>query len=843
METFNDSSPTSASSSSSSSDNDSPPAAIFNMPLPKNDSALLAHEEDQQPIPLLQEPTDEPIPNKERDSKQKNEVLSRDRCMIRRTFSNISTDSKPDPPPCHASSVTRDHNAPRGKDVTSKHRHSSSIHMDELQSQQYFVNVPSSDEMKLLASKEEEEEEMSEDLNDDSHRPFAVLLEAVQKVTRRRSEGEDDEEEDSDDDDQGNDNAKLAHPDDISSIRSVAASAADSSPLYKRTSDDHQAAQPPRYLPPLPTHDTGSNGFRRTSSNGSSLHYPGPDSDVALLPRVDEHFMSQPHPLLHQPSSFGHSQTYANHKSQSFHSESEQQAMLPPPPPPKPSNGRRKIRLRLQEELPHAPVSTPFMSTRKHGSSILGHLRQRSTRIMFGGSDSDGYSSPNFQEPFEPQVKTISRGTVTVSWFDGTSSLELQEHVRKTVLRKLGLDRNAEVVDFRIFDESVSPPEEVLLCPFIPDGSDLAFRYTTREQNDGASTPLSIYSGRAPDSPSAAPSPGRNKILAGLTVNQLAVLRHQLNNLALETPKQGARKKFDKSEKKNRPEDGNQEVKRRNDDEKLEGGEKSEVSNLKVKEKDDQSLRSNRSKLQNVPSVVNNDGESESDEDDDDAMMLHSEDPIEAGLRQIMEMLMEDRERKDSSATTSRRSRRKTDKRQVIFVLANYFVLFLSAIAIFAEIQAHLPGWQAAIEAHLTNVQDCAADKDALFKCVESGDFAGLSASVILYLSRSVATRRFFLLGFDSPKKLWTVVYEALVTSVCWGFSYLFIRRGLNPDTRDRFLHKYWKDCVYGSLAGFNAAFLKAVLKNLIPQEVVEDALRDRQLKIFSWLPSFSLHK
>jgi hypothetical protein len=365
----------------------------------------------------------------------------------------------------------------------------------------------------------------------------------------------------------------------------------------------------------------------------------------------------------------------------------------------------------------------------------------------------------------------------------------------------------------------------------------------TREQNDGASTPLSIYSGRAPDSPSAAPSPGRNHALAGLTANQLAVLRHQLNNLALpkETPKQSGRKKLNKSEQKSRQDDKNQELKNRSEEEMAEKSEKSESNNAKPKDRDDQSLRSNRSKLKVQAAVIDNDeldSDEEYDEEEDDAMMLHSEDPIETGLRQIMEMLMEDRERKGN-----KRYRRKADKRQVIFVLANYFVLFLSAIAIFAEIQARLPGWQAAIEAHLTNVQDCAADKDALFKCVESGDFAGLSASVILYLSRSVATRRFFLLGFDSPKKLWTVVYEALVSSVCWGVSYLFIRRGLNPDTRDRFLHKYWKDCVYGSLAGFNAAFLKAVLKNLIPQEVVEDAFLERQLKIISWLPSFSLHK
>jgi hypothetical protein len=144
------------------------------------------------------------------------------------------------------------------------------------------------------------------------------------------------------------------------------------------------------------------------------------------------------------------------------------------------------------------------------------------------------------------------------------------------------------------------------------------------------------------------------------------------------------------------------------------------------------------------------------------------------------------------------------------------------------------------METHMKNVQDCAADQEALFQCVSNGDFAGLIASVLVWLSRSVVTKRIFLLGYDTPKKLWTVVYESMVTAVCWGFSYIFIRRGMNPDTRPRFIQKYWKDAVYGSLAGFNAAFMKQILKNLIPQEAVEDALRDRQLKILSWLPNFA---
>lgn len=226
--------------------------------------------------------------------------------------------------------------------------------------------------------------------------------------------------------------------------------------------------------------------------------------------------------------------------------------------------------------------------------------------------------------------------------------------------------------------------------------------------------------------------------------------------------------------------------------------------------------------------------ESSSPGDDNGIFMLASDDPVESRLREITELLLSDRKSRHS------RQERRGEKRQVIFVVANYFVLFLALIAVSAEIQARAPNWLKIMEDQLQSVQNCSENHEALFECVSRGDFAGLIASVLLWLSRSVATKRIFLFGFETPKKLWTVVYESMVTSICWGISYIFIRRGMNPDTRSRFVQRYWKDAVYGSLAGFNASFLKQVLKNLIPEEVVEGALRERQLKIIGWLPSWS---
>ena len=54
----------------------------------------------------------------------------------------------------------------------------------------------------------------------------------------------------------------------------------------------------------------------------------------------------------------------------------------------------------------------------------------------------------------------VDRGTISVSWYDGTTSLELQQHVRKSVLRKLKSEKkDVELEDIRIIDESTDPPE------------------------------------------------------------------------------------------------------------------------------------------------------------------------------------------------------------------------------------------------------------------------------------------------------------------------------------------------------------------------------------------------
>jgi hypothetical protein len=124
------------------------------------------------------------------------------------------------------------------------------------------------------------------------------------------------------------------------------------------------------------------------------------------------------------------------------------------------TNGRRKIKLRLQEE-----VRNSNSSIRKHfrSSSLLGTIRKSSTRMLrFGGSIRSSFDTDDLDTSMPTELyKKVDRGSVSICWFDGTSSLELQQHVRKSVLRKIQLINESvvDLDDLRIFDENSNPPE------------------------------------------------------------------------------------------------------------------------------------------------------------------------------------------------------------------------------------------------------------------------------------------------------------------------------------------------------------------------------------------------
>lgn len=400
---------------------------------------------------------------------------------------------------------------------------------------------------------------------------------------------------------------------------------------------------------------------------------------------------------------------------------------------------------------------------------------------------------------------------------------------------------------------------EVVLCPFLPDGSQFLLRFRTVEDKPertvGSNNTVAIgnhhhhhpqhhsFASRAPDSPSAEPSPhpsNANLVSLGAGMNSLHPQQLQLLNAAAAallrppplTLNSAAAAAAAAAVAVASSSPSPQAV--------AATKQQQGVVQPSVIPKDFPDTNGSNS-IPAVADAVNGTTNSSATAEE------RTDDLIEQQLRQLNELFLQRRsgatqlndkpstERNDMVAEEEEEYHRE-EKKQVIFLIGNYLVLFMSLIAFSAEIQSRLPQMMKWVQENYDSVQNCATDRDALVDCLSKGDFSGLVASFLLWATQSVVAKRLFLFGFDTPKKLWTVVYEALVTAVCWGISYLFIRRGLNPNTRQNFVHKYWKDAVYGSLAGFNAAFLKAVLKNLVPQDVALEALEGRQLRIFHWL-------
>jgi hypothetical protein len=418
---------------------------------------------------------------------------------------------------------------------------------------------------------------------------------------------------------------------------------------------------------------------------------------------------------------------------------------------------RRFIRLDLVED--EKVVEKPH---KRQGSILSSFALRYRPRAGSLGSYADLQHERQTETHKEPPLKKeIVVASITVCWYVGTTTVELQEHVRKSIVRMLG----KEVYNIRLLDYDPDDAEgftEVVLSPHIPSGSKFIVKYTLAPpRKDTPVRTIYRYGETAPDSPSAALTPSPS-------------ISYNLSSYNGPTKYDGM------------------------------------IMPNVVKEESDalspppalpltSLTESNGASIGMSPSVV---------------------DSPTAGISKEKVVVVQ--------ATQTQ------IKKHVIFTLANYFVLFLSIIAISAELHERAPKW---MNDQLSQVQACAVDRDTLFECVSNGNISGLIASIALWLSKSKFTSRVFLFGFRTRNELWTVVYECFVTSFCWGFSYCFIRRGLNPDTRQNFISKYWKDTVYGSLAGFNAAFMKSVLKNLIPKEAVEEVFKETpQLSIVSML-------
>jgi len=76
-------------------------------------------------------------------------------------------------------------------------------------------------------------------------------------------------------------------------------------------------------------------------------------------------------------------------------------------------------------------------------------------------------------------------------------------------------------------------------------------------------------------------------------------------------------------------------------------------------------------------------------------------------------------------------------------------------------------------------------------------------------------TDKFLLFGFDNLEKLRKHVVDNVIGSCVWGFTYLYVRRAMNPEFRKK-IPNFIQDGFYGTLATFCTGFLKAVVMNFL---------------------------
>ena len=501
------------------------------------------------------------------------------------------------------------------------------------------------------------------------------------------------------------------------------------------------------FLPPAAGPPIGANGAPVGYSTAmTSIGAPYVTQPQPIYPNAN-HVSMYNAPLQHiQPASVG-SETKSVHNGSSV--------------------GKKSIKLELKEQrrpdLKNHRKSKSYAAsavdlfTHKREGSLFGSIsrfRSKGSRIDASPSNEPEVIAANLLENLGGAHIDVYKnwGTITVCWYDGTTTSELQTHVRNSITRKIG----REVEDIRLLEETNGEYVEVVLTPHVPNGSKFIVRFLEPVPPAPVRT-VYKYGERAPDSPSAAPSPSPSSL---------------------------------------------------------------ELSNLPL-------LDSSATKSMRDATLVRRSGNGSTDRVIGDVTSPRSGSGLKGSLGDALSTpTPKTIHEEPTENVVIVQASVSQEKKHVIFVIANYFVLFLSFIAVMAELHERAPGW---INDQYSQVQACAVDRDTLFECVSNGDFRGLIASFFLWVSKSKSFKRFFLFGFSTRQQLWIVIYESFVTSFCWGFSYIFIRRGLNPDTRRNFLSKYWKDAVYGALAGFNASFMKAVLKNLIPREAVEEVFVETQ--------------
>ena len=187
----------------------------------------------------------------------------------------------------------------------------------------------------------------------------------------------------------------------------------------------------------------------------------------SLTPPNPNHFQQQNN---HFSSPFPHHHHHQGNNNSNVISSPSRITYASPP-------GRRTIKLRLVEEIPSSlPSPSSSSSSRnlktpfKHFGRIRSLSLTGSLTFPYLNEDKSKGTPPPTTVRHDPNASSsttkmlvMDRGTITVSWYDGTTSSEMQEHVFGCVLRKLNLNGGErggiKLEDVRLLDENVEPHE------------------------------------------------------------------------------------------------------------------------------------------------------------------------------------------------------------------------------------------------------------------------------------------------------------------------------------------------------------------------------------------------
>jgi hypothetical protein len=133
----------------------------------------------------------------------------------------------------------------------------------------------------------------------------------------------------------------------------------------------------------------------------------------------------------------------------------------------------------------------------------------------------------------------------------------------------------------------------------------------------------------------------------------------------------------------------------------------------------------------------------------------------------------------------------KLTNRDVFYILAVYLALPLFVLLVTSQVHEHL---------HVVLPSDAGKKPKNI-------------TTTNMFIMEYLRASNLLLLGFPSSQTLWSTIYERVLSVLCWGLSFLFIRKGCNPESPVHFVANYWRGAVLSSLMILYSTFGRAVFQ------------------------------